>query len=281
MKPSPFAMIAAHAAAILLAILILAPIGWMVLLSISSTKDLTTLPFRWLPTEFDFSRFGELTHYADNSRGKAFLFALRNTVIVAAGATFVSLICAVPAAWAFSRFRGRHNALLFVFVAIYMMPGTAIVVPLFRILSGINLLNTPWGLILVDCTVILPFAIWLMKSNFDAVPAEIEEAAFVDGAGLLSTLWHVTLPMAKPALATTALFAILNVWDEFLYAFIFSSDSRAQTLVVTIANIASGRESDYGLLASAGLLTAIPPIIIGIALQRTLVSGLVQGGVKG
>ncbi|MDQ0474064.1 carbohydrate ABC transporter permease [Labrys wisconsinensis] len=281
MKPSRLASIALHLAAVAFAAVILAPIAWMVLLSVSSTKDLTTLPFRWIPAELDLSRYAELIHYADNTRGKAFLLALRNTITVAAGTTAVALVCAVPAAWSFSRFRGRQSPLLGVVIAIYMMPATAIVVPLYRILSGAGLLNTPIGLILVDCTLVLPFAIWLMKSNFDAVPSEIEEAAFVDGAGVLKTLWLVTLPMVRPALATTALFAILNVWDEFLYAFIFTSDSRAQTLVVTIANLASGRESDYGLLATAGLLTALPPILIGIVLQRTLVSGLAQGGIKG
>ncbi|MCF1502315.1 carbohydrate ABC transporter permease [Afifella sp. H1R] len=270
-----------HALAILVAVIILAPILWLLLVSVSTTTHLTTLPFEWIPENLNFDNYAKLTTLEPNSRGEMFLYAMRNTALVAFGATAIALCAAVPAAWSFSRSKGGQSNLLYVVVATYMLPPVALIVPLFAFLNGLGLLNTKTGLMLVDCSIVLPFTTWLLKSNFDNISHEIEEAAFVDGASMLTVLRSVTLPMAKPALATVVLFSILLVWDEFFYAFILTNDDRSQTLTVAIANLASGRVSDYGLLATAGILTALPPLIIGILLQRALVSGLAQGGVKG
>ncbi|MDQ0327665.1 multiple sugar transport system permease protein [Rhodopseudomonas julia] len=270
-----------HALAILVAVIILAPILWLLLVSVSTTTHLTTLPFEWIPEKLNFDNYAKLTTLEPNSRGEMFLYAMRNTALVAFGATAIALCAAIPAAWSFSRSKGGQSNLLYVVVATYMLPPVALIVPLFAFLNGLGLLNTKTGLMLVDCSIVLPFTTWLLKSNFDNISHEIEEAAFVDGASMLTVLRSVTLPMAKPALATVVLFSILLVWDEFFYAFILTNDDRSQTLTVAIANLASGRVSDYGLLATAGILTALPPLIIGILLQRALVSGLAQGGVKG
>jgi multiple sugar transport system permease protein len=271
----------AHAAMLLVAVVTIAPLLWLVIMSISSTNDLTTLPLRWIPHQLDLSRFHRLLSLAPNSQGSVFVHSLRNTLIVAAGCAAVSFALAVPAAWAFSRTRGRHGALLYVIVATYMLPPILFVVPLYRILASLDLLNTTWALILTDTTIVLPFVTWLVKSGIDAIPAELEQAAAIDGATLWRTLVSVTLPLARPILGTTLLLAILNVWDEFLYALLFTSTDDAQTLTVAIANLATGRITDYGLLAAAGLLAALPPVLIGVCLQRTLVAGLTGGALKG
>jgi multiple sugar transport system permease protein len=120
-----------------------------------------------------------------------------------------------------------------------------------------------------------------MKSGFDSIPREIEAAAMMDGAGLLATWRIITLPLAAPVMATSALFAFLLAWDEFFYALLFTSDQRAKTLTVAIADLAGGRVSDYGLIAAAGVLAALPPVVVGLVMQRALISGLTSGGVKG
>jgi multiple sugar transport system permease protein len=120
-----------------------------------------------------------------------------------------------------------------------------------------------------------------MKSGFDSIPKEIESAAMIDGAGLFQTLKIITLPLAMPVIATSALFAFLLAWDEFFYALLFTSDQRAKTLTVAIADLAGGRVSDYGLIATAGVLAALPPVLVGLVMQRALISGLTSGGVKG
>ena len=137
------------------------------------------------------------------------------------------------------------------------------------------------ALVIVYCTILLPFVTWLLKSNFDAVPLEIEQAARMDGAGLFGVIRHVTLPISKAGLGTAALFAVLLAWDEFFYALLYTNDLRAKTLPVAIADFAAGRATDYALISAAGILTALPPLLIAFFLQKSLISGLAAGGVKG
>jgi multiple sugar transport system permease protein len=281
MRKNKIGLFAAYAAMILLAIVIMAPLLWILIMSISSTRDLTTLPLRWIPSEFDFSRYGKLLTLAHNSQGEVFLYALRNTCWVALGTTILAFILAIPAAYVFSRTGKRLEWLLYLIVATYMLPPLMFVVPLYRILSSYSLLNSPWALMIADSTVVLPFTVWLLKSGIDNIPIELEEAAAIDGARLGRILADVVLPLARPVIGTTLLFSALIVWDEFLYAMLFTSDSRAQTLTVVIANLASGRIADYGLLAAAGVIAAVPPVLVGLILQRSIVSGLTSGSVKG
>lgn len=281
MKRGGPGLVAAYAALLLVAAFVLAPLVWLAIMSISSTNDLTTLPLHWLPESLDLSRFGRLLSLAANSQGAQFLHALRNTLVVAAGTTIVSFALAIPAAWVFSRLPGPHGALLYVIVASYMLPPILFVVPMYRILSSLGLLNTTAALILTDTTIVLPFATWLIKGGIDTIPVELEEAAAIDGAKLWRILTLVTLPLARPIIGTAVLLAVLIVWDEFLYALLFTSNDQAQTLTVAIANLATGRITDYGLLAAAGILAAAPPVAIGLSLQRTLVAGLTGGAVKG
>jgi multiple sugar transport system permease protein len=281
MRKNKIGLFAAYAAMVLLAIVIMAPLLWILIMSISSTRDLTTLPLRWIPSEFDFSRYGKLLTLAHNSQGEVFLYALRNTCWVALGTTILAFVLAIPAAYVFSRTGKRLEWLLYLIVATYMLPPLMFVVPLYRILSSYSLLNSPWALMIADSTVVLPFTVWLLKSGIDNIPIELEEAAAIDGARLGRILADVVLPLARPVIGTTLLFSALIVWDEFLYAMLFTSDSRAQTLTVVIANLASGRIADYGLLAAAGVIAAVPPVVVGLILQRSIVSGLTSGSVKG
>ena len=147
--------------------------------------------------------------------------------------------------------------------------------------GAIGLLNSVGALTIVYCTILLPFVTWLLKANFDNVPREIEEAARIDGVRLFGLLRHITLPIAKAGLGTATLFAVLLAWDEFFYALLYTSDERAKTIPVAIADFAAGRATDYGLISAAGVLAALPPVIIAFFLQKSLIAGLAAGGVKG
>jgi multiple sugar transport system permease protein len=269
-----------YAAALLLAAIILAPVVWLFIMSISSTTDLITKPLRWWPETIDLSRYGILLSSVANSAGQAFVASLFNSLEVAGMATAAALLVAVPSAWAVSR-TPVIGWSLYAVIATYMLPPVALAVPLYMALSAFGLLNNVFGLALVYLTILAPFTTWLMKSGFDSIPREIESAATVDGARLDQILRLITLPLAAPVMATAALFAFLLAWDEFFYALLFTSDQRAKTLTVAIADLAGGRVSDYGLIATAGVLAALPPLIIGLFMQRALISGLTNGGVKG
>jgi multiple sugar transport system permease protein len=228
----------------------------------------------------DFSRYGVLLSTLENSAGAAFTASLRNSIEVAGMATIAAIALAIPAGWAVSRTPSVGWSLTMV-IATYMLPPVALAVPLYMGLSHLGMLNNVFGLALVYLTILAPFTTWLMKSGFDSIPKEIEAAAMIDGAGLFQTLRIITLPLAMPVVATSALFAFLLAWDEFFYALLFTSDQRAKTLTVAIADLAGGRVSDYGLIATAGVLAALPPVLVGLVMQRALISGLTSGGVKG
>ncbi|MGN6551522.1 MAG: carbohydrate ABC transporter permease [Pararhizobium sp.] len=277
---SPLATVLVHVAALLLAVVVLAPIAWLFVMSISSLPDLTARPLHWWPSHVNFSRYDQLLSVAQNSLGAAFLSALRNSVIVAAMATVLALIAAIPAGWSVSRNR-KTGWTLYGVIATYMLPPVALAVPLYRTLAWLGLLNTTYGLALVYMSILAPFTTWLLKSGFDSIPREIESAAMMDGARLDQTIRIIVLPLAAPIVATTALFAFLLAWDEFFYALLFTSDERAKTVTVAIADLTGGRVADYGMIATAGVLAALPPVLVGLVMQRALISGLTQGGVKG
>ncbi|ORE91269.1 carbohydrate ABC transporter permease [Aurantimonas sp. 22II-16-19i] len=274
------ASLCVYGAAIVLSVVILAPVVWLFLMSISSSADLSAQPLHWWPQEVDLSRYAQLVSLAENSAGEAFLASLRNSLFVSGLATLGAILIAVPAAWAVSRTPAVGWS-LYAVIATYMLPPVSLSVPLYMGLAHLGLLNTITGLALVYLTILAPFATWLLKTGFDTIPREIESAAMIDGARLDQTLRIVTLPLAGPIVATTALFAFLLAWDEFFYALLFTADQRAKTVTVAIADLAGGRVSDYGLIATGGILAALPPVLIGLFMQRAVISGLATGGVKG
>lgn len=280
MRRSLTATILVYAAVAVFVASILAPVAWLFIMSISDANDLTTIPLRWIPEQPDLSRYARLFSLEEGAAGLAFLSALRNSVIVAVSATAIALAAGIPAAYSFSRFPGRMP-LLYAVIVTYMMPPVALILPLYKVFSALGLLNNVTSLIIVYCTILLPFVTWLMKSGFDSVPVEIEQAASIDGANLFQILTRITLPVAAASAGAAALFALLLAWDEFFYALLYTSDTRAKTLPVAIADFAAGRATDYGLISAVGLLAALPPVLIGFFLQKSLLSGLSAGSVKG
>ena len=269
-----------HVMALLVALVILAPLLWLFIMSVSSNADLSAKPLHFWPDVFDFSRYGQLLSRSDNSMGEAFVASLFNSIKVASMATLIALAIGIPAGWAASR-NPRVGWSLGAVIATYMLPPVALSVPLYMILAKTGMLNTTWGLALVYLSILAPFSTWLLKSGFDPIPRDLEMAAAIDGARLDQTLRIVVLPLAMPVIATSLIFAFLLAWDEFFYALLFTSNQQAKTLTVAIADLAGGRVSDYGLIATAGVLAALPPVFVGVLMQRALISGLTNGGVKG
>ncbi|OJF90073.1 carbohydrate ABC transporter permease [Pararhizobium antarcticum] len=269
-----------HGVAFILAVIILAPVLWLFVMSISPAEALSARPLQWWPDEVDLSRYVTLLSRVENSAGAAVTSSLLNSVTVASMATVAAIAVAVPAGWAVSRTPSIGWSLNAV-IATYMLPPVALAVPLYMGLAKLGMLNSTFSLALVYLTILAPFTTWLMKSGFDGIPREIEAAAMIDGANLWQTLRIITLPLALPTIGTAVLFAFLLAWDEFFYALLFTSDLRAKTLTVAIAEIAGGRVSDYGMIATAGVIAALPPVLIGLLMQRALISGLTSGGVKG
>lgn len=269
-----------YAAAVLLAVVTLAPLVWLFIMSIMEPKELLAIPMQWLPAHPDFSRYARLLGFTGEVAQNPFLNALRNSLVAGLGSTLVALVVSTLAAYAVAR-REITIVVLMLMMATYMMPPITFVLPLYTTFSGFGLLNNPLTLVAVYCTVLIPFASWLMKANIDVLPVEVEQAAAIDGAGTFTTLTQVVLPMARPALLATGMLCFLIAWDEFFYALIFMSDLRGKTLPVAIADFAAGRVTDYGLIAAVGVLASLPPALVAVIFQKNLVSGLAAGSVKG
>ncbi|WP_353471449.1 carbohydrate ABC transporter permease [Salipiger sp. H15] len=274
---SPLFTVFIHAAALLVALAVLAPLAWLFVMSVSSNADLSAKPLHWWPETFDLSRYRQLLSV---ETGAAFLAALRNSIVVAGMATLAALSVGVPAGWIASR-KPQLGWTLGAVIATYMLPPVALSVPLYMILARFGLLNNVFGLALVYLSILAPFVTWLLKAGFDPIPRDLESAAAIDGARLDQLLRIVIMPLALPVVATALIFAFLLAWDEFFYALLFTSNQDAKTLSVAIADLAGGRVSDYGLIAAAGVIAALPPVAVGLLMQRALISGLTNGGVKG
>jgi len=206
----------------------------------------------------------------------------RNSLVISIGTTLLGLALAIPAGYAFSRFkfRGREQA-MFSFLLVQMFPGIIILVPYYLVMKTLGLLNTSMGLILAYSVTALPLCVWMLKGFFDTVPRELEEAALLDGCSQAQVFRRVILPLSLPAVAVTALFSFLAAWNEYLLALTFMSDNEKFTLPVGLASMIMSKNPMWGDFAAASLLVSIPVVILFIVFQRFLIEGLSAGSVKG
>lgn len=207
--------------------------------------------------------------------------ALVNSVVTAVISTALSLVLAVPAAYAITRFR-TPSGRVFILAALVtrMVPTIAVGAPLIEVMRSLGLTDTSFGLALAHTTISLPLSIWLMASFFEAVPDELGEAAEVDGCSRLQAMVRVVLPVVSGGLAVTAIFAFLASWNEFLFALLLTS-VRAQTTPVVIANFQTQFGLDWGGMTALATVYSVPVILLTLFLQRHIVAGLTLGAVKG
>jgi multiple sugar transport system permease protein len=271
-----------HVAAVLVALIFLAPFAWLVISSLASQADLLKLPLSFLPSHLSFHRYTEIFSAKSGTIFANFRASLVNSLIIASSTVAISITVGVFGAYAFARlrFRGQRASLL-LFLSTYMIPPIALVIPLYLIMVRLHLLNTRLGLIIVYCTFATPFVLWIMGNYFRTIPRELEDAARIDGCTRIGALFRIVLPLARPGLLSTTLFAFLIAWDEFLYALIFTSTTASKTIPVAIAEFTGRFTTDFGLQAAGGILAAIPPVLIAVVFQRYIVGGLASGAVKG
>ncbi len=264
-------------------VLVLAPFAWLLISSVSLPADLLAKPLSFIPHAISFDRFAALTVSANpDSSAAGFRAAMWNSLVVASAVTLVGLVVGVPAAYAFARLRfpGR-GWLILAFMATYMLPPIALVIPLYQTMSALRLIDTTVALIIIYSSFVTPFVIWIMRGYFEAVSPELDDAARVDGCSRLGALVRVVLPVSTPGIVSTSLLAFLLSWDEFFYALIMTQTPVAKTLPVALNDFIGRHGIDFGMLAAGGVIAAIPPVLIAFVFQRYLIAGLTAGGVKG
>jgi len=252
----------------------LGPYLWMMLTSVKPDADITQWPLRYIPSRVTFEHYDALLAHT------SFLGNLLNSLIVAVGSVVVGLAVSVPAAYAFSRFRfAGRRALMTQFLVINMFPIVLLIIPLFVLMRSLGLLDTFIGIIAGHATFAVPFAIWMLTSYMNAIPKEIDDAAFVDGASRLQTIRLVLLPLVMPGLVTTAIYIFVTSWNEYLFAMMLSGDN-VRTVTVALQHFIGEFTVQWGLLTAGGTLIAIPVTILFLIVQRRLVGGLTAGAVK-
>ena len=250
------------------------PIYWMVSASFKTRVDIFAIPPKWLfiPT---------IQYYLQSFNNPEFLKVVQNSLIITGTTVLFSLILGGWAAYAFARFRFKGSTVLsFSLIIARMMPPIVFIVPLFLMLNTLKLRNTYTGLILIFTTFNLPFTVWMLKSFFEEVPIELEEAAWIDGASRLQALVHIITPLIAPGLAATAVFAALLAWNEFLFALLLGGPDTT-TLPVYLSSFIGERNIEWGGIMATAVLTVIPPTILVMLVQRNLIKGLTLGAVKG
>lgn len=271
-----------HVAAVGVALVILAPFIWLLFSSLVTPRDLVAVPLKWWPESFTVSRYRDIFGAAGTNVAGEFRVAMKNSLIVSTSTTVISLVVGTLGGYAFARLRFRfRKSTLKLFLLVYMLPPIALVIPLYLLMAAFGLLDSKVGMIVTYCSLVTPFAMWTMSNYFLSLPEELEDAARVDGCSRLGALFRIVLPMAKPGVFATALFAFLLAWDEFLYALIFTSTTNSKTIPVAIAEFTGKYGTDFGLVAAGGVLASLPPVLLAIAFQRYIVGGLSSGSVKG
>ena len=251
------------------------PLIWAVVVSLKSESEVLAYP----PNVF----FEPITkNYSDAVFGDfSILPSLITSSIIATITTVLTIVLAVPAAYAFARLRlPAKKTMGFYTLATQMVPPVGLVIPYFLILNRLDWLDTYHGIIIVYLTFSLPFAIWLMVSYMEDIPLEMEEAAFLDKASRLQTLWHIIIPQVRGGIAVTVIFVFLNAWNEFLFAVQLGGNT-IRPVTVAMYNFVSVEQTLWAKLAAAALVAMLPVVIIGVVAQKQIVKGLTVGAVKG
>lgn len=284
----PVRKIVTYAVACFFLLYLVLPFYWIVATSLMHEPEALSIPPHWFPQEPTLDNFRAFFAPTEEQKllGSGAVQdiprSLLNSMLVAGLTSLLNLALATPAAYAFSRLRFRGSgALMLLYLLTRMVPGIAVIVPFYLVVRGLGLLDTYAALILSYTTFALPFTIWILKDYFRTIPPEIEEAARVDGCGWWQTMRRVFLPIAAPGLVAAGTFSFMTAWNEFMFALFLTNSIQSQTVPVIAANFATDLNVSYTLMAAAGVVAVVPPLVLVLIFQRLIVQGLAAGSVRG
>jgi multiple sugar transport system permease protein len=264
-------------AAALILFFVLAPFYWILNIAVTREEQAFSQGIHYLPIDLTLDNFTGI--FVAVAFGRAFA----NSVVVSTSVTALAIVLSIFAAYGFARFNFRGRRLLIVsLLLIYMLPGILLLVPMMVIFRTIGILNTYPALILAESTHAVPFTVWLMTNYFASLPRELEEAALVDGCNRIGAMVRIALPLAVPGIVAAALFVFIAAWNNFLFAFMFTSGEDVRTLPVLLRMFVMGESGVYwGKIMAGAVLTTLPVAAAFLFFQRYLIRGLAAGAVKG
>jgi len=266
---------------IVMCIFALFPFAWMFSTSIKTPQEAFVIPPRWIPNHISFSAYRVLWD-AKAANNNNFPRYFLNSAIVSLGTMILSVMIAVPAAYAFARFvfPGK-NWFFYAILGRNMFPLVVFLVPLFQLMATLKLQNNYFGLTLAYLTFSLPLAIWLLKGFFDNIPVELEKAARIDGCTRFGAFFRVILPLTIPGIVATAIYSFIGAWNEYIFATTLTSDPKLRTLPVGQGFFLTENSSNWAGLMAVSLVISIPVVAFFLLLQRYFIRALTEGAVKG
>jgi ABC-type glycerol-3-phosphate transport system permease component len=252
------------------------PLLWMVISSVKPAKELFTSPPRMIPDSFTLDWYR--TVIFESSAPRLFL----NSFLIAMGTTLLCITGGTLAAYSVTRFDfpGKRTFLMGALVS-YIFPAIVMFVPLYLIMSALNLVDTLSGIILCHTVLTFPLALWMLRSFFLGIPRELDEAAWVDGASFIKTFWVIIVPLVLPGIFSVAIFVFTLSWNEFLFASILASSGVHKTIPVGIAEYITAYDVRWGEIMALGTLTTIPVVALFLFAQKYFLRGVLAGAVKG
>ena len=257
---------------LLTAIIILVPIYWIVSGAFKQQVDIFQLKLLFTPTLDNFKIIFKSPYDLFDK--------LVNSTLVALSTVMITIPLATLAAYSFSRFRMKAEKVMFVTIlATQFVPAVVIVLPFFILFRDIGILDTRLALVLVNLSLIMPFAIWMIKGFIDGIPLDTEEAALVDGSGRIQVVLNVVIPMALPGVITAGIFCFILAWNEFLFALIITTN-KAVTLPVGLSLFHAEEGVLWHLISAAGIMIMLPMFVLATLIQKHFVQGMTMGAVR-
>ena len=261
---------------LLVGLVMIFPVYWMVASSFKTGVNLRRVTPQWFPSPFTLDSYSRAL---DQPR---FLNSLRNSLLVVGGTTVAALLIGFMAALALARmdFAGRRGLIILV-ITIQMVPIEGLIIPMYLMLNKAGLTDSAFGLSLAYLSFVLPFTVWMLRGFIAAVPRDLEEAALVDGCTRGQAFRRIILPLAAPGLVATAVFAVIQAWNEYLFAYVLLKRNSKQTITVWLDTFITTKGVDWGALMAASTLVALPIVILFAFIQRKVATGITAGAVKG
>lgn len=263
-----------YVVSILLAVVSLIPFLWMISTSLKSRGALMSIPIEWIPEDPTLSAYGEVF-----SRFP-FLQTIGNSLFISITFTFITLVSASMAAFAFAKIRFRGgNVILKIYLAMMMIPTQVTMIPLFVIMNRLGLIDSYASVILPS--IFKPFAVFMLVQQMQSIPNDYLDAARVDGAGIFHVYGRIALPMCAPTLATLAVTTFMESWNDYLWPLLMLTDRNKMTLPIALSTLNGQYNTEYNVLMAGSLISMIPIIIIYLCAQKQFKNGLMAGGIKG
>ena len=259
-----------------LVMITLLPLGWIISTSLKPSTEIFANPPYWIPKQIT------LTNYTDVFTASSIPAAFLNSLIIALLCSIMALVLGSMAGYAFARFkfRGRKFLSLFMLVS-QMLPLTVLMIPLYYMANRAGLVDTKTGMALAHLVIALPLVTWMSKGYFTSIPRDIEEAALIDGCSMLQNLIRIVLPLLRPALAATGIYAFISSWNEYTLANVLTRSENSRTVPLALNDFSTFFKVNWGDTMAAAAVITIPIIIVFLSVQKQFVEGLANGAVKG